>query len=199
LIVDDDKQEVRSFWPRSCAPTESGKSQARSHDTITIEKWEFQDHGPITSRPFRSHQPAGGPSADQFARSSATHEVRRFADHWSDATGNRQKRLRHTTCSLLFDQAERLHDRNSASKGGYRLRSIGRVLTGSAKMNWDQIKGKWKEMRGKAKEHWGKLTDDDLDIIDGKKDQLSGMIQQRYGVAKEEAERQVKEFADRCC
>jgi uncharacterized protein YjbJ (UPF0337 family) len=57
-------------------------------------------------------------------------------------------------------------------------------------MNKDQMKGKWKQWRGSAKEQWGKLTDDDLDIIDGRRDQLVGKIQERYGIAKEEAEKQ---------
>jgi uncharacterized protein YjbJ (UPF0337 family) len=62
-------------------------------------------------------------------------------------------------------------------------------------MNWDQIEGKWKQASGKAKEKWGKLTDDDLTTIRGKRDQLVGRIQERYGIAKEEAERQVDEFS----
>jgi uncharacterized protein YjbJ (UPF0337 family) len=61
-------------------------------------------------------------------------------------------------------------------------------------MNWDQIEGKWKQAAGKAKEKWGKLTDDDLQVIRGKRDQLVGRIQERYGIAKDEAERQVDEF-----
>lgn len=63
-------------------------------------------------------------------------------------------------------------------------------------MNWDQIEGQWKQLKGKAKEQWGKLTDDELAQIGGKKDQLVGAIQQRYGVAREEAERQVQDFAE---
>jgi uncharacterized protein YjbJ (UPF0337 family) len=62
-------------------------------------------------------------------------------------------------------------------------------------MNWDQIQGKWKQASGKVKEKWGKLTDDDLQTIAGKRDQLVGRIQERYGIAKEEAERQVEEFS----
>jgi uncharacterized protein YjbJ (UPF0337 family) len=61
-------------------------------------------------------------------------------------------------------------------------------------MNWDQIEGKWKQYTGKIKENWGKLTDDDLTTIGGKRDQLSGLLQQRYGMAKEQAERQIDEF-----
>lgn len=63
-------------------------------------------------------------------------------------------------------------------------------------MNWDQVKGNWKQTKGKAKEKWGKLTDDDLDVAEGKRDQLVGKVQERYGCAREEAEREVDEFAN---
>ena len=62
-------------------------------------------------------------------------------------------------------------------------------------MNWDQIEGKWKQATGTAKEKWGKLTDDDLQMVRGKRDQLVGKIQERYGIAKDEAERQVDDFS----
>jgi uncharacterized protein YjbJ (UPF0337 family) len=58
-------------------------------------------------------------------------------------------------------------------------------------MNWDRIEGNWKQVTGRAKEQWGKLTDDDLDIVAGRRDQLAGKIQERYGVAKDEAESQL--------
>jgi uncharacterized protein YjbJ (UPF0337 family) len=61
-------------------------------------------------------------------------------------------------------------------------------------MNWDQIQGKWKQSTGAVKEKWGKLTDDDLTVIAGKKDQLVGKIQERYGIAKDAAEKQVDDF-----
>jgi len=64
-------------------------------------------------------------------------------------------------------------------------------------MNWDRIEGGWKQLSGKVKEQWGKLTDDDLTEIAGKRDQLAGKIQARYGVAKDEAERQLDDFAKR--
>ncbi|HEY1859153.1 MAG TPA: CsbD family protein [Gemmataceae bacterium] len=54
-------------------------------------------------------------------------------------------------------------------------------------MNWDRVEGNWKQVTGKVKEQWGKLTDDDLTVINGKQDQLVGRIQERYGVAKDEA------------
>lgn len=59
------------------------------------------------------------------------------------------------------------------------------------RMNWDQISGSWTSAKGKIKEQWGKLTDDDLDIIAGKRDQLLGRLQQRYGYSKEQAENEV--------
>jgi uncharacterized protein YjbJ (UPF0337 family) len=58
-------------------------------------------------------------------------------------------------------------------------------------MNWDQIEGNWKQVTGKAKEQWGKLTDSDLEVVAGRRDQLAGKIQERYGVAKDEAEKQL--------
>ena len=61
-------------------------------------------------------------------------------------------------------------------------------------MNWDQFEGKWKQMKGSVKEQWGKLTDDDLDRISGQRDQLVGRIQERYGLAKEAAEKQADEW-----
>ena len=64
-------------------------------------------------------------------------------------------------------------------------------------MNTDRISGRWKQVKGRIKEQWGRLTDDDLDVIAGKRDQLLGRIQQRHGVAKEEAQRQVRQFEER--
>ncbi len=64
-------------------------------------------------------------------------------------------------------------------------------------MNEDTISGNWKQFKGKVKEAWGKLTDDDLDVIAGKRDQMVGKMQERYGIAKDEAERQVSEWETR--
>ena len=64
-------------------------------------------------------------------------------------------------------------------------------------MNWDQIEGNWKQMKGSAREQWGKLTDDDLDVIAGKRDKLVGKIQERYGIARETAEKQIEEYRSR--
>jgi uncharacterized protein YjbJ (UPF0337 family) len=61
-------------------------------------------------------------------------------------------------------------------------------------MNWDQTEGKWKQMKGSVKEHWGKLTDDDLTVIAGNRDKLIGKLQERYGIAKEEALRRADEW-----
>jgi uncharacterized protein YjbJ (UPF0337 family) len=55
------------------------------------------------------------------------------------------------------------------------------------------IKGQWKQIRGSAKEWWGKLTDDDLDVINGRLDQLVGKLQEKYGYTKEQAMRQIDE------
>lgn len=61
-------------------------------------------------------------------------------------------------------------------------------------MNWDTVKGNWKQAQGKVKQQWGKLTDDDLTYIEGKRDQLAGRLQERYGIAKDEAEKQISAF-----
>lgn len=64
-------------------------------------------------------------------------------------------------------------------------------------MNNDILAGNWKQFQGKILEQWGKLTEDDLDVAAGRRDQLIGRLQERYGVAKDEAERQVNEFEER--
>jgi len=64
-------------------------------------------------------------------------------------------------------------------------------------MNWDQIEGNWKQFKGQIKEMWGKFTDDDLDVIGGKKDKLIGKLQEKYGIAKSEAEAQLKKFQEK--
>ena len=54
-------------------------------------------------------------------------------------------------------------------------------------MNWDRIEGNWKEFKGKAQQQWGKLTNDDLDVLNGSREELEGIIQKRYGYAKDKA------------
>jgi len=62
-------------------------------------------------------------------------------------------------------------------------------------MNSDELKGKWTQLKGKAKEQWGELTDDDLDKVEGQRDQRVGKIQERYGKTKAEAEREVESWS----
>jgi uncharacterized protein YjbJ (UPF0337 family) len=61
-------------------------------------------------------------------------------------------------------------------------------------MNSDQFEGKWKQVKGEVREKWGKLTDDDMHVVAGRREQLIGRVQERYGIAKEEATRQVDAF-----
>ena len=61
-------------------------------------------------------------------------------------------------------------------------------------MNWDQVQGQMKQLGGKIKQKWAKLTDDDLKLLAGKKDEFLGKLQQRYGYAKDEAERELDAF-----
>jgi uncharacterized protein YjbJ (UPF0337 family) len=65
-------------------------------------------------------------------------------------------------------------------------------------MNWDQIAGKWKQSKGRIRERWGKLTEDDLEVIAGEREQLVGLLQERYGVVKDAAEEQINEFLKSC-
>lgn len=58
-------------------------------------------------------------------------------------------------------------------------------------MNWDIIEGRWEQAKGSIKEQWGKLTDDDLTEMRGDRQQFVGKVQERYGLAKDEAEREV--------
>ncbi len=64
-------------------------------------------------------------------------------------------------------------------------------------MNEDIIKGKWKQLTGEARKLWGRLTDDELDQAQGQADKLAGLIQERYGRTREEAESEVKDFLSR--
>jgi uncharacterized protein YjbJ (UPF0337 family) len=64
-------------------------------------------------------------------------------------------------------------------------------------MNNDILAGNWKQFKGNILEQWGKLTGDDLDVAAGRRDQIVGKLQERYGIAKDEAERQIKEFENR--
>jgi uncharacterized protein YjbJ (UPF0337 family) len=61
-------------------------------------------------------------------------------------------------------------------------------------MNTDQMSGKWKQMKGAAKQQWGKLTDDDLEVIAGKREALVGKLQERYGMAKEDAQKKADDW-----
>jgi len=61
-------------------------------------------------------------------------------------------------------------------------------------MNWDQLEGKWRQVKGSAKQQWGKFTDDDIEYIAGQRVSLIGKLQERYGLAKEEAQRKAEEW-----
>lgn len=62
-------------------------------------------------------------------------------------------------------------------------------------MNWDRIAGNWQQFTGKVKEKWGELTDDDLAVAAGRRDVLAGKIQERYGIAKDVAERELDDWS----
>ena len=64
-------------------------------------------------------------------------------------------------------------------------------------MNTDVLAGKWKQLKGEVKRQWGKLTDDELDQVEGNRDKLVGLVQERYGYARDQASREVDEFLNR--
>ena len=63
-------------------------------------------------------------------------------------------------------------------------------------MNWDKIEGSWKQFKGKLREQWGRLTEDDVTVIEGKREKLVGKIQERYGITRDEADREVREWLE---
>jgi uncharacterized protein YjbJ (UPF0337 family) len=78
--------------------------------------------------------------------------------------------------------------RSSSVPGGARLARRKNVEDA---MNWDQIEGNWMKAKGKLRQQWGKLTDDDLTRVNGKREELAGRLQERYGFEKERAEREI--------
>jgi uncharacterized protein YjbJ (UPF0337 family) len=62
-------------------------------------------------------------------------------------------------------------------------------------MDWNRVEGNWKQLKGKAKQQWGRLTDDDLAAANGRREELAGKVQERYGLAKDAAQKQVDEWA----
>jgi len=64
-------------------------------------------------------------------------------------------------------------------------------------MNWDFVQGNWKQVSGKVKQQWGKLTDDDLAKIAGRREELEGKLQERYGLSKDEIKKQLDDFMTR--
>jgi uncharacterized protein YjbJ (UPF0337 family) len=70
-------------------------------------------------------------------------------------------------------------------------------MQGDVQMNWEQIEGNWKQFKGGVKEQWGKLTDDELTRIAGKRDKLAGLLQEKYGLAKQAVEDEISDFERR--
>jgi uncharacterized protein YjbJ (UPF0337 family) len=90
---------------------------------------------------------------------------------------------------MLFTLAVILFVAGPLSKAGY--------LQRSELMNSDVFKGKWHQLKGEVKSQWGKLTDDDLDRVEGDTEKLIGRVQERYGYARHDAEREVNDFIAR--
>lgn len=62
-------------------------------------------------------------------------------------------------------------------------------------MNWEQVKGNWHQVKGSIKAGWGRLTDDEIEQVAGEEEKFLGLIQERYGVTREEAQRQIEKFS----
>ena len=61
-------------------------------------------------------------------------------------------------------------------------------------MNWDRVEGNWKQLKGKVRQQWGRITDDQIDTIGGKREELTGRIQESYGISRDDAERQIRDW-----
>jgi uncharacterized protein YjbJ (UPF0337 family) len=64
-------------------------------------------------------------------------------------------------------------------------------------MDWNRLEGNWKQLSGRAKQQWGKLTDDDIKASAGRRDALVGKVQERYGMSRDDAQKQVDDWARR--
>jgi uncharacterized protein YjbJ (UPF0337 family) len=82
-------------------------------------------------------------------------------------------------------------DRDGPGNAVYVSFTASPITTGETRMNWDQVEGNWKQYKGQIMSKWGKLTDDDIESINGKRTELLGLIQTRYGRDKEQAEVEV--------
>jgi uncharacterized protein YjbJ (UPF0337 family) len=87
-------------------------------------------------------------------------------------------------------QAQRHRQRTEPCTGTTRAHFVPKKAGGKT-MNEDTLKGQWLQLKGKIREQWGKLTDDDVDQIQGRAEQLIGRLENRYGIARDEAQRQV--------
>jgi uncharacterized protein YjbJ (UPF0337 family) len=90
---------------------------------------------------------------------------------------------------MMTIPASRSHDITSGGRC-----ALGSMDTKMPRMNWDRISGNWTQWKGRVLERWGKLTSDQLDVIAGRRDQLSGRIQEAYGLTREDAERQLRNW-----
>jgi len=98
-------------------------------------------------------------------------------------------------CATYLESTERESVSCGTWQQGWSLRPAGtQPRQMEIYMHWDRIQGNWKQVVGKAKAQWGKLTDDDLDVVAGRREQLAGKIQERYGIAKDEVDKQIADW-----
>jgi uncharacterized protein YjbJ (UPF0337 family) len=103
---------------------------------------------------------------------------------------------------VVGDAAGYAHIFLATAQGGNftRLAELGqrrKSFSPESSMNWDRVEGNWKQFKGKVRQQWGKLTDDDLDVIEGKRTELTGRLQERYGYARDQAEREIDDWLGR--
>jgi uncharacterized protein YjbJ (UPF0337 family) len=99
----------------------------------------------------------------------------------------------------LFFRSGDAPQRNAKERGLAEFVVLGLFVTTTSPseeraMNWDRVEGNWKQVKGQVQQQWGKLTNDDLDVIEGKRTELAGRLQERYGMAKDEADRQIDDW-----
>jgi uncharacterized protein YjbJ (UPF0337 family) len=103
----------------------------------------------------------------------------------------------HHQCFLHLQLCAERRANAAAGEPGGKLSVELRSQPRRSAMDWNRVEGNWKQVKGKVKEQWGRLTDDDLDVINGKQDQLEGRLQQRYGYAKDQAAKEVNDWYGR--
>jgi uncharacterized protein YjbJ (UPF0337 family) len=144
----------------------------------------------ITTRTERFTRQAKFPSPWEPIQHSSVDDLPAFVPP-PDVAGPHEARQAIAACRASFSKFTHHITLEQIRSRGIFLSRVSVSPDQELHMNWDRIEGNWKSVKGKAQQQWGKLTNDDLDVIEGKRVELSGKLQNRYGIAKDEAERQI--------